>query len=144
MELCLYNSVLTAMSHDGKAFTYVNQLASSEGDLSKRENWFTVACCPPNMLRLLGQIGGFAWSCDVDEASIAADISVNLFLPSKLSFQLGNEVVEIHQDTSWPWGELIAFKVGHTKANVTLRLRIPQWSAEFTVRQPSLSIHARR
>lgn len=46
MELCLYNAVLTAMSTDGKKFTYVNQLASSDKDHSKRDDWFTVACCP--------------------------------------------------------------------------------------------------
>ncbi|KAM0327100.1 hypothetical protein ACHAQA_006227 [Verticillium albo-atrum] len=34
MELCLYNTVMTAMSLNGKAFTYVNQLASSEADKS--------------------------------------------------------------------------------------------------------------
>lgn len=140
MELCLYNAVLTAMSHDGRAFTYVNQLASSETDLSKREDWFTVACCPPNMLRLLGQIGGFAWSYDVDEACLAAAINVNLFLSSKLEFQLGSEVIEIHQESSWPWGGSIALTVSQTKANVTLRLRIPQWAGEFTVSKPFLSI----
>lgn len=30
MELCLYNNVMTAMSLDGNAFTYVNHLASSD------------------------------------------------------------------------------------------------------------------
>lgn len=47
MELCFYNAVLTGMSEDGKRFTYVNQLASSDTDLSKRAEWFTCACCPP-------------------------------------------------------------------------------------------------
>ena len=41
MELSLYNTVLTSMSYDGKRFTYVNQLASSDTDLSQREEWFT-------------------------------------------------------------------------------------------------------
>lgn len=39
MELALYNAVLTAMSHEGTKFTYVNQLASSDEDPSKREAW---------------------------------------------------------------------------------------------------------
>ena len=28
IELCLFNCVLTAMSYDGKAFSYANQLAT--------------------------------------------------------------------------------------------------------------------
>lgn len=62
MELSLYNATLTGMSLDGKRFTYVNQLASSDSDLSKREEWFTCACCPPNVTRLLGYLGGCLWT----------------------------------------------------------------------------------
>ncbi|PVH68234.1 glycoside hydrolase family 127 protein [Cadophora sp. DSE1049] len=54
MESCLYNSVMTSMSLDGKEFTYVNQLASSGQDKSAREEWFDCACCPPNLTRLFG------------------------------------------------------------------------------------------
>ncbi|KAJ0127088.1 Uncharacterized protein HZ326_29810 [Fusarium oxysporum f. sp. albedinis] len=61
MELCLYNNVMTAMSLDGKAFTYVNQLGSSESDKSVREEWFWCACCPPNVTRLYGSLGGYLW-----------------------------------------------------------------------------------
>jgi uncharacterized protein len=50
MELQLYNAVMTAMSLDGTAFTYVNQLASSEEDRSIRQTWFECSCCPPNLM----------------------------------------------------------------------------------------------
>lgn len=46
MELCLYNAMLSGMGSDGTSFTYTNHLASSEADLSKREEWFECACCP--------------------------------------------------------------------------------------------------
>jgi DUF1680 family protein len=45
MELCFYNAVMTGMSTSGTQFTYVNQLASTDTDLSKRAEWFTCACC---------------------------------------------------------------------------------------------------
>ncbi|KAF5697943.1 DUF1680 domain-containing protein [Fusarium mundagurra] len=47
IELCLYNTIMTAMSLDGKYFTYINQLASSGTDKNAREGWFWCACCPP-------------------------------------------------------------------------------------------------
>ena len=68
MELCFYNSVSTGMSSDGRQFTYVNQLASSDTDLSQRAKWFTCACCPPNVTRLLGYIGGYL--CKIRHISI--------------------------------------------------------------------------
>lgn len=34
MELCFYNAVMTGMSASGKQFTYVNQLASTDTDVS--------------------------------------------------------------------------------------------------------------
>lgn len=61
MELCLYNVVLTSMGVDGDLFTCTNQLASSGQDKSCREHWFDYSCCPPNMVRLFGSLGGYLW-----------------------------------------------------------------------------------
>ena len=102
MELCLYNTVLTSMSHDGKRFTYVNQPASSDDDLSQREEWFTCACCPPNVLRLLGQIGGYIWNHQERPEGHSADIAVNLYISSTLSFKVPCGSVELTQESEWP------------------------------------------
>ena len=67
MELCLFNAVLTGVSCDGRSWTYVNQMASSDADPSARSDWFTVACCPPNVLRLLGCIGGYLYQSNAEE-----------------------------------------------------------------------------
>lgn len=127
MELCLYNAVLTAMSHDGKGFTYVNQLASSETDLSKREDWFTVACCPPNMLRVLGYIGGYIWTRDDSNNAV----TVNLYIPSTLEFTANGESIRISQEGNWPFQERIRFTVETTSKNLGVKLRIPQWAPAF-------------
>nr|POF14039.1 non-reducing end beta-l-arabinofuranosidase [Quercus suber] len=133
MELCLYNAVLTAMSSDGKRFTYVNQLASSDSDPSKREDWFTVACCPPNVLRLLGQIGGYVWKLRSDEAARSADIAVHLYVASVLKVSVGGQDVQVSQSGDWPLSGSIAFCV-ESPVPVTLRLRVPQWATSFEVR----------
>nr|KAK5440417.1 hypothetical protein LTR18_007705 [Exophiala xenobiotica] len=108
MELCLYNAVLTSMSHDGTRSTHVNQLASSDQDPSKHEEWFTCACCPPNVLRLMGQIGGYIYTytelADADtlvdrpqqeqqqqqqqQHSAHAQINVHLYIASQDEFQV--------------------------------------------------------
>lgn len=128
MELCLYNTVLTSMSYDGKRFTYVNQLASSDQDLSQREEWFTCACCPPNVLRLLGQIGGYIWSHASDADSRSATITVHLYISSTLEFNVGGESVQLKQESNWPWDGNIDFSLQTSVPNVSIKLRIPGWA----------------
>ncbi|KAI4728144.1 DUF1680-domain-containing protein [Aureobasidium sp. EXF-10728] len=133
MELCLYNAVLTAMSTDGKKFTYVNQLASSDKDLSQRDDWFTVACCPPNMLRLLGTIGGYIWTYSSMDTEKRAQIDVHLYVGAKLAFDCGEEMVALEQETDWPSSGDVEFKLHSGKIQVDLRLRIPGWAESWTI-----------
>lgn len=135
MELCLYNAVLTAMSHDGKGFTYVNQLASSDTDPSKREDWFTVACCPPNMLRVLGYIGGYVWTRSQSPQGQPCVI-VNLYVASTLDFTENGDAVRISQSGDWPWNDRIHFAVENSSNNLTMKLRIPQWAPSFEISPP--------
>ena len=133
MELCLYNAVLTSMSHDGRRFTYVNQLASSDQDPSHREEWFTCACCPPNVLRLLGQIGGYIWTHREDADSKSTTIIIHLYIPSTLEFDVGGESVQLKQVSKWPWDGKIDFALKTTLQNVTVQLRIPGWAKGYRV-----------
>lgn len=86
MELCLYSAVLTDMSLDGKAFTYVNQLASLDKDLSQRHEWLECACCPPNVTRTLGYLGGYVWIHNTTEQK--AIVNVHLYTAAILGLQV--------------------------------------------------------
>jgi len=132
MELCLYNAVLTSMSHDGRQFTYVNQLASSEADPSKREEWFTCACCPPNVLRLFGQLGGYAWTHHVAPDGVA-DVAVHLYIPSTLAVNVDGHEIKVKQESDWPWKGDIKITVEGRSDKVGLRMRIPAWASEYQV-----------
>lgn len=133
MELCLYNTVLTSMSYDGKRFTYVNQLASSDQDLSQREEWFTCACCPPNVLRLLGQIGGYVWNHDTDPKTGTTTIIVHLYVPSTLEFEVGGRSVQLKQESNWPWDGKIRFSLKTSLKNINIKLRIPGWAKDISL-----------
>ena len=136
MELSFYNTVLTSMSHDGKGFTYDNQLASSDANLSRRSDWFTVACCPPNVSRLLGQIGGYTWSHKADATTKSATVLVHLYIPGTLCFAVGDQVVRVTQKTDYPWKGDIDFEVDSASVATELKLRIPGWAAESTIEPP--------
>jgi DUF1680 family protein len=132
MERCMYNAVLTAMSADGKSFTYVNQLASSEPDISKREEWFECACCPPNMTRTMGILGGYIWTHGFDAAGSNAFINVHQYTSATLSFAAGEETISLTQQSDWPWNGDVKFDV-KSHVPVCIRLRIPAWAPGFKV-----------
>jgi uncharacterized protein len=129
MELCLYNAMLISMSYDGSKFTYANQLASSEQDPSKREEWFTCACCPPNVLRLLGQIGGYVYS----QKDSQDQVNVHLYVPSRYDFQSGGRPATLTQKSDWPWVGKIDFELEGQSSEMSLRLRIPAWAKAWKV-----------
>lgn len=132
MELNLYNAVLTAMSHDGKEFTYVNQLASSNTDLSKREKWFTCACCPPNILRVFGSLAGYVTST-FPLSDGGAELAVHLYVPSTTTVQLGDRHVRVKQESNWPWEGEIKFNVLDAVPGLGIKLRIPSWASRYQV-----------
>lgn len=139
MELCLYNAVMTAMSLDGKAFTYVNQLASSDTDKSVREEWFECSCCPPNLMRLFGSLGGYLWDYGVMDGG-KAFLNVHLYTTAKISFQASGHEYQFEQASNWPWESRVTFNVSApSEHGLTLRLRIPGWAeGGYTVSSSSL------
>jgi DUF1680 family protein len=120
------------MSVTGKEFTYVNQMASSDSDLSKRASWFTCACCPPNVTRLLGSIGGYLWSFQADELKGAINVNVHLYSSAILSIPIKDKVVEVEQKSSWPWDGTAEFEVRNVAdIEVTICIRIPAWAESW-------------
>jgi DUF1680 family protein len=133
MELCLYNNVMTAMSLSGSAFTYVNQLASSDQHASTREEWFEVSCCPPNLIRLFGTLGGYLWH--FGGVNGEAFINVHLYTTAKLSFEVDGKEICLEQKSHWPWDGKVDFSLsGAEGLKTVIRLRIPAWACgKFTL-----------
>jgi uncharacterized protein len=136
MELSFYNALLCGMSCDGTRFTYVNQLASSEGDLSERAEWFTCACCPPNVTRLLGCIGGYIWSSNVDEKHQSIDLHVHMFSSASITIPIDGQREAIAKlTTEWPWKGDVTFEIDVPEGvSMSLAIRIPGWASDWTVR----------
>ncbi|KAI1372013.1 glycoside hydrolase family 127 protein [Hypoxylon crocopeplum] len=136
MELCLYNAVMTGLSLEGTAFTYVNQLASSEADKNRREDWFDTSCCPPNVMRLFGSFGGYLW--DYGGNGKDAYVNVHLYTTAKVTFQVEDKQIILEQKSNWPWeGNILFLLQAPTSANVILRLRIPSWARRKFTLTPS-------
>jgi DUF1680 family protein len=133
MELCLYNAVFTATSLDCMEFAYLNQLASSEKDLSERFGWFQCACCPPNVLRLLGMIGGYLWNVSENSTSDVMQVDVHLYASATLTFETSSGQARLKQESDWPRHGTIKFSLTGQTQNVQLKLRIPGWAPWWAV-----------
>ena len=67
LELVLYNAVLAGISLDGTRFFYTNtlrQLDRMPVELRwsrQREPFISCFCCPPNVVRTIAEVGGYAY-----------------------------------------------------------------------------------
>lgn len=138
MERALYNGVLAGMQLDGTRFFYVNPLEVIPGisgkakthhhALPERPKWFSCACCPPNVARLLPSIAGYAWSEEGDT------VYSNLYIGGTLdlSESLGGKIMV---ETAYPNHGSIQYKFKPNKNEMymTLAVRIPSWSEKTDI-----------
>ena len=123
LERTLYNAMLSGVALDGRTFFYPNPL-ESDGRHS-RSPWFAVACCPPNISRILPQVAELAYAATDD------GLYVNLYAASSMIIRIGREKTEVavSQVTEYPWNGKIRISVDpKAPTNFALHLRIPGWA----------------
>ena len=121
MERTIYNGFLSGISLGGDEFFYPNPLASA-GDY-KRSKWFGCSCCPVNIVRFIPQIAQFAYARRGDAAY------VNLFVASDATLPLSGGVVQLSQETEYPWSGAVRITVNPEAddARFALNVRVPGW-----------------
>lgn len=121
LERALFNGVLCGMSSDGTRFFYDNPLAS-DGSVSRQE-WFSVACCPPNLARLVSSLGSYVYSAGEREAV------VDLFVSGAARFSFDDVGVEVAQTSRYPWDGKVRIEVTpDAPSRFSLAVRIPGWA----------------
>ncbi|MGQ9732019.1 MAG: glycoside hydrolase family 127 protein [Candidatus Zipacnadales bacterium] len=127
LERALYNGMLAGVAITGERFFYVNPLASR--GRHHRQPWFNCACCPPNVLRLIPQVGSFAYAISDDT------LYVNLYMANEADLMIGGEKVRLVEETTYPWAGEIKLTVTPEEATpFELKLRVPEWSRTTKVR----------
>jgi DUF1680 family protein len=121
LERLLYNGILSGVSLKGDTFFYSNPLASFGQD--KRTPWFTCACCPPNVARLIPSIPGYVYG-EKDDA-----LYVNLFVSSEAKFNIGDDPVTVRQETGYPWDGAVKILIEPKDTeDFAVNVRIPGWA----------------
>ncbi|WP_226037210.1 glycoside hydrolase family 127 protein [Aquibacillus saliphilus] len=131
MERALYNGTISGMDLDGKKFFYVNPLevwpvATTRHEKRHvkpvRQKWFTCACCPPNLARMISSIGHYIYSQGESE------LFVHLYVGSQTNVDIKGESVTIVQETDYPWDEKVSLTISpENESKFSVALRIPNW-----------------
>jgi uncharacterized protein len=128
MERVLYNAFGASISTDGHRFFYVNPLQRrvdhAEGDdPARRHEWFSCACCPPNIMRLLASLQHYL-------ATTAGDtLFVHQFTGAEITAPLACGTLAVVLSTDLPWSGAVTMRVTQAPAGPAgLALRVPAWS----------------
>ena len=136
-ERSLYNCVLAGMAEDGKSFFYTNPLEAEPKTLALdgrrshikpiRQKWFDCACCPPNIARLISDIGEYCFT-ENDNT-----VFINLYESCTADCRLAQ--IDIDSDYLNSGRVIVKAK---TKKPAKIAFRIPEWcdNFEFSVKYP--------
>jgi DUF1680 family protein len=127
MERVLHNAIAGSIAEDGEHFFYSNPLhlrtghdGSHEDAPSQRLPWYSCACCPPNLARLMASLPGYAITAD------DSGLQIHLYTAGDVETTVDGRPVRISVRTDYPWHGRIEITVT-TDAPLTLGLRIPGW-----------------
>ena len=136
-ERSLYNCVLAGMAEDGKSFFYTNPLEAEPKTLALdgrrshikpiRQKWFDCACCPPNIARLISDLGEYCFT-ESDNT-----VFINMYESCTADCRLA----KIDIDSDYLNSGRIIVKI-KPKKPAKIAFRIPEWcdNFEFSVKNP--------
>ncbi len=124
MERVLYNGFGASVAADGRRFFYVNPLQRradhfEKDDPGRRHEWFTCACCPPNIMRFIASLGHYL-------ATTSAD---TLYLHQFTGARLAGAGLDLAVTTDYPWSGQVDITVrAAAEGERGLAVRVPSWS----------------
>lgn len=128
IERTLFNGLLVGVSLAGDAFFYGNTLQVRSGHRTpadvralRRSDWFWLACCPPNLMRLLASLGHYVATGD------ASGVQVHQLADGHIDWPESSARLEVRTD--YPWGGRVALRhSGEPALGRTLSVRVPAWA----------------
>ena len=132
VERALCNTVLAGISVKGDRYFYVNPLevwpenCKSSTSMSHvkpvRQEWFSCACCPPNIARTLASLGQYIFA--EDEKSVY----VNQFISASLHTSVSGTDVTLRLDAGYMHDGCVRLTIESSSAHAfTVRVRIPSY-----------------
>ena len=128
IETLLYNGIGAALptEPDGKTYYYGDYRLSSG---IKQHYWYEWPCCSGTYLQTVADYHNVIYFHD------PAGLSVNLFVPSEVTWQQDGQTVRLRQETRYPAAETTDLTLHMERPlRFRLRLRVPGWCEGFSLR----------
>lgn len=132
IERALLNAVAASVSADGRSFFYSNPLHLREGHReeenapSRRTPWYSCACCPPNIARLVASLHAYLATATDDTLRVHLYGAATIEVPE----HLGAGTVRV--DTAYPADGRVLVEVDGALTG-SLALRVPGWATGVRV-----------
>ena len=128
IERALLNGFLSGVSLDGRRFFYVNPLLSRGG--AERAEWYSCACCPPNVMRLIASLGHYFATHD------PAGLQIHQYGSATVHATLeAGRSVAVRMETDYPWQGDVRLTVERADGLPwRLTVRVPGWCEAPSVR----------
>ncbi|MFL5734811.1 MAG: glycoside hydrolase family 127 protein, partial [Chloroflexia bacterium] len=131
LERVLYNGFLSGRALDARHYFYMNPLESREGE--ERPAWHRVACCPPNIMRLVATVGHYL------ATTTERGVQVHQYMSARVRAGSESQRRTVGLETDYPWNGRVRVTVEETGDEPwELSLRIPAWVAGA---EPQLTVN---
>ncbi|NLG90073.1 MAG: glycoside hydrolase family 127 protein [Clostridiaceae bacterium] len=138
IEKALYNIIIGSMAKDGKHYFYVNPLevfpeASEKNPIKRhvkprRQKWYSCACCPPNLARLIASLGLYIFTKNSDT------LFIHQYAACEAELEVAGSKIKVVQESAYPWnGEIKIGIVSDVQKEFNIALRIPGWCRKYSV-----------
>src|SRR5699024_7779929 len=139
IEREIHNALAAAVDTSGTRFFYSNPLQrrpdrfDEENAPAERQEWYSCACCPPNIARTIAQLGAYVAAVREDEDGPGLELLQHGAMSIDLPAELGTGRLEV--ETSYPDSGLLRLRLDRLRAAEGARLgvRIPGWVRSGTV-----------
>lgn len=113
--------MLKLMRMVGVSFYYENPLATTSSNPWPRKKWFTVSCCPPNIVKTWGFLGSAQFS------TLGSRVAVHLYFGADFSTKIDGADATIKIESGFPYAGNVKVTTQCDKS-FELALRIPGWT----------------
>jgi uncharacterized protein len=134
VEREIHNAIAASVDTTGTRFFYSNPLQlrpdrhDEENAPRERAQWYACACCPPNIARLVAQLGAYVAAATDEELRICQYADADIELPA----QLGDGTLQVR--TTYPdSGNVDITLRGQAASGARLALRVPAWCHGITL-----------
>lgn len=139
IEREIHNALAASVDENGTRFFYSNPLQrrpdrfDEENAPAQRQEWYSCACCPPNIARTIAQLGAYVAAVREDEHGATLELLQHAAMSVRLPPEVGSGTLEV--ETTYPDSGTLHLSLSHLRAAPGARLgvRIPGWVRSGTV-----------